>query len=386
MEKIRISPNLCTRVKSSLSDCRRCLSICPANAIEFGNRSPKLTSRCIGCEFCVAVCPNEVFFIPVEMGDLSKVGQDLGCIYCSKLVPGEIDMSKPLPKGIVPCIGSLSLYSLLEWMIRSWEPVKVITGVCHQCEMKRGLLNFERVRKEILSALSLFKIPVAPITIHQGTDLDKKEAGKRYLAYIANQDKKTHLRRRDFLLGFHSQFSPEGREKRTTGIQGDNSRLTEKRVPAWLRAIFSLFKNNRKIFCEDDKVLFLSEMEIEDSCTGCGVCATLCPTGALQTKTTEKDLHLEWTPSHCSGCNLCREVCSQHSIQFSPGLPVRKIYEKSNSIIKSFHRHYCPECHQEFQSFDFEASCPYCQKQRELIEDYSRTIYGELERAFVKNE
>jgi Pyruvate/2-oxoacid:ferredoxin oxidoreductase delta subunit len=316
----------------------------------------------------------------------SKVEQDLDCIYCSRLVPGEIDMSKPLPKGIFSCIGSLSPYSLLEWMIRSWESVKVITGVCHQCEMKRGLLNFERVRNEILSALSLFKIPVAPVTIHQGTDLDKKEAGKRYLAYKADQDKKTHLRRRDFLLGFHSQFSPEGREKRTTGMQQDDSRLTERRVPAWLRTMIALFKDNRKTFFEEDKVSFFSEMEIEDSCMGCGICAILCPTGALQTKTTEKDLHLEWTPSHCSGCDICREVCSKHSIQFFQGLPVRKIYKESNSIIKSFHRNHCPECHQEFISFDFEGSCPYCQKQRELIQDYARTLYGETGKTFFKNE
>ncbi len=386
MQKIRISPQFCTIAKFARSGCRQCLLACPVHAIEPGDRSLIITSRCTGCECCVAACPNEAFSLATEGEDSSQPDRDQGSIYCSKLVSGKIDLSKPLTHGIVPCIGSLPLHSLLNRGTQAREPIKIITAECDHCEMRAGYLTFEKARREILSPLVSLKVPVAPIIVQKGTDRDKREAGKRYLACRAHQEDKSALGRRDFILSLRRAASPLGRDKKPKGIEKEGPESGEKRLPMWISALIALFRNNREIFAEEEKAPFFSEMEIDDSCTGCEVCASFCPTGALRGKSAQEKFHLEWTPSHCSGCDLCEEICPEHAIHFSPGLPVQKIYEETSSIVKSLYEYHCPECRREYRSRASQVPCPYCQKQAELIQDYSRALYGKTGKTSFKNE
>jgi Pyruvate/2-oxoacid:ferredoxin oxidoreductase delta subunit len=169
-------------------------------------------------------------------------------------------------------------------------------------------------------------------------------------------------------------------------VEKEGPGFSEKRVPLWISGLITLFKNYREKLAEGESVLFFSEMEIDDSCTGCEVCASFCPTGALRGKSTQERFHLEWTPSHCSGCNLCKEVCPEHAIHFSSGLPVSKICEETSTIVKSHYEYHCPECRREYRSQDSKTPCPYCQKQADLMQDYARVLYGETKETSFKNE
>ena len=57
---IRILPGLCKRLRFKKSNCRRCVEICPENAISL-NQGPTISSSCTGCGLCQTVCPTEVF-------------------------------------------------------------------------------------------------------------------------------------------------------------------------------------------------------------------------------------------------------------------------------------------------------------------------------------
>lgn len=376
-EKLHIRTDLCTRVQFSASNCQKCLVVCPVNAIQFIDQSLSIAHSCIGCEFCVVACPNEVFTVPVERDEQEKPTDDLECIYCSKLLTNDCDILKSLPMGITPCIGSLPVHSIINWLLEKNKPLKVVTGLCDQCEMKTGLSTFRKVEVEAKSILESLKIPVDPVITQQATGQDRRDARELYLHYKKRQEEKANLSRRDFLAHFRGHLFPTGTTTTPEKPSGSGFRMAEKKLPERLSTIIALFKEKQAVFSEGDKASFYSEIDLDDSCTGCGVCASLCPTGALSLKRGEKIVHLSWTPSHCSQCDLCKEACPKSSIQFFPGLAVQKIVDESTTVIKTFHRNICPECNREYLSHEAAVPCPYCRKQQKVLEDITQIIYGE---------
>jgi ferredoxin len=329
----------------------------------------------------VAACPNEVFSPVTGTEESSLPGRAPESLYCSKLLPGRIDLSGPLGDGVVSCIGSLPLHSLLELVTRTKNPVRIGTADCGQCEMKAAFHNFQK-KREGLEQLRLLKIPISPFTVQRGTEQDRKEAAKRYKACQAIQEGKSGFGRREFLLSLRRPASLGKRGQRPV----EEIREPAKRLPVWTGALVTLFKSHHEGLTGNEEAPFFHRMEMAESCSGCGVCASLCPTGAMREIPTETRVQLEWTPARCSGCRLCEEACPEGAIRLSPGLPVRDLLEETRIILKTFHQHHCPECRQEYRSGSSDTPCPYCLKQKELLEDYSRILYAKTDKPVSEND
>ena len=51
-----------------------------------------------------------------------------------------------------------------------------------------------------------------------------------------------------------------------------------------------------------------------DKCTGCGICATYCPTGAIRLdKASQAPIFA--APQACSYCGICEEVCPAGAVE-----------------------------------------------------------------------
>jgi energy-converting hydrogenase A subunit P len=375
MQKIQVLSALCTKTRLPRSDCQKCLSVCPAGAIELGHGTVKINSLCLGCEICVAVCPNGAFSIS-EAKERNKQVPD--CLYCSKLIGDEIDMTGRFPAGVISCVASLSSPLLLQWALRIKKPLKVFTGACDQCVMERGVSHFRKVTDEVQSLSELFKISYQPFILQKGTEQDKAAGRKLYHAFKTAFEGEPDLERRNFLLKLSGPLSGGKKPQQKREAKKIDPMAFEKRVPDRLTTMMAVLRDNRDAFSPLDKILFYSGIKMEASCSGCGTCAALCPTGALTVKKTETQVHIEWTPSHCSQCNLCEEVCPEKALHLSPGIEVQKIVEESTSTIQSFYRSTCPDCQHEFLSLGAGACCPHCQKEKEVMEEYSFAIYGKL--------
>ena len=57
IDKIEIDANKCVRVRSVLSQCQACQTVCPIDSIEISNERLMLPSTCLECGLCTAVCP-----------------------------------------------------------------------------------------------------------------------------------------------------------------------------------------------------------------------------------------------------------------------------------------------------------------------------------------
>ena len=52
---------------------------------------------------------------------------------------------------------------------------------------------------------------------------------------------------------------------------------------------------------------------IQQECTGCGICADVCPHGALEM--TQEMAYPESVPDQCVGCMICTEQCPFDAIE-----------------------------------------------------------------------
>jgi len=58
----------------------------------------------------------------------------------------------------------------------------------------------------------------------------------------------------------------------------------------------------------------VSTLVDEDACRGCGLCAALCPYGALEIVSGEKGRKVRVIPVACKGCGVCAATCYQHAL------------------------------------------------------------------------
>jgi formate hydrogenlyase subunit 6/NADH:ubiquinone oxidoreductase subunit I len=243
--------------------------------------------------------------------------------------------------------------------------------------MKTGVSVFQNTKSEVISILESLKIPIEPVIIQEATRQDKINARELYSQFLSELEESNKFSRREFLNTFRTQlFSKKTREKAERGPVSDPL-TSEKRVPERLSSVITFYRENQGHRFNGGYSPFFSEIEIDGSCTGCGACTGVCPTGALSLKKKEKKVHLNWTPSHCTQCHLCKEVCSKDSIRFFPGLDINRILDESKTAVKTFYSHVCSECNRENLSYEITAHCPYCQKEKNIIEQFSKIIYGE---------
>ncbi len=103
----------------------------------------------------------------------------------------------------------------------------------------------------------------------------------------------------------------------------------------------------------------LSEIEVSSKCTACGVCATLCPAGALAKERKDEEFCLSFNPGLCTGCRVCVETCMTKAIQIKE--TARLNYLLDDTWIKVFEakKKTCSVCRMDFVDNGSDI-CPLC--------------------------
>jgi ferredoxin len=60
---------------------------------------------------------------------------------------------------------------------------------------------------------------------------------------------------------------------------------------------------------------FFPSFTATPACTACGVCANICPTGALAFGVEDEAFSLQFAPLACTGCGLCTQFCAPQALQ-----------------------------------------------------------------------
>ena len=281
--------------KPFIRACKLCVEICPHNAI---SEHRELNSKqCTECGACMAVCPSDGF--------VDRTMDQLHNYLFEDKDKKEIVLNCPLaiPQGFeIPCLGMLDRDSWMVLMLLAEKtPITIMTGVCAQCQDRQACATSVQTFKQVHQDW-----PDHP-TIHIQVRPDENEV---------NLDTKVEIQSES------PRMKPTGwKQKGRDKIEAWLPNLTAEEsynVPKSRQWLVEALQG--KTEC---KIPFHA-LTVADSCTNCGVCAAICPQGALQKQEVmnpdqsaedpEKEekiasLRLILEPQKCIQCGRCMEIC-----------------------------------------------------------------------------
>lgn len=324
MLKLRVRPARCLRRWYKGSQCDICVNSCPVNAISINGRDVVVNeSSCLLCGACASSCPTGVFDIGLEELITESIGGEVIKVTCRESGDGVI----------TTCINALNIH---HYMILASRYSKVVVDArCQGCPLSKGPgLN---VLEEVVTKLG------GRIEVIRG------EGGQSPLV--------RRLTIKRVMVGGASLISPP------LGLiaslaSGGVVEVLDTRTPERADVTFRLegLEAASKLGVE----IKLRHPVVDDSkCTFCGICAGVCPSGAIEF---EEAGILRVKKSMCINCGHCVTLCPENAMT---------MIESEDSEVIEYTRamKVCPRC-----GFVYPASledCPKCA----VIMDIIRDIY-----------
>ncbi len=347
-------PASCVRAVSRLSECIKCVEICPVNTIEIIDNIPTfIPSACVDCGGCVGICPTEAF----ALKNFSTVD-----FFFSMLE--EVEKLISCKKNI-PCISTLSVEHLISLALASDEPITLDLGHCQACEIKDPLFaQIEQNIEEANFVLSSFS--------------DKRLLSEER-GYEAEEESKEEIpTRRSFLSNISLKGAVKQKEAFDQAVDADEqqrfeidsaviSKIKEKKLPNKRKILFTALKRAEKPgqyeVLPEEEVSFTSQKFVDKKCTNCQICYRICPTGALSSD--GKFSLINFDAMLCVKCHLCHDVCEPDAIHLQSGFEIKEFFEPTQRTLATFNIKRCNECGSYFTYTGGEQVCPRCQLEEE---------------------
>ncbi len=309
----------CIRSRFSKSHCRKCEDICIVDAIRFSPEVSFDTRLCFNCGLCYAACPFGAISVSGDDEKLLSIeGEEveIGCVFAESKIK-------------VACISRLTEDLLFGWFIDG-KRVRINRGNCKKCRFSSTLSYFN---KAIKKAILLSKAA----GIKPDVKIKTKKADSVYIP-------KKSVSRRDLFSSF--------------------------RLPGAIKAVKSRRKRDllvdylKKVeLVSDPEYPDAASLEINSSCTLCGVCEHVCAADAILIVSSEEEGKIYFKPSSCINCLECEEACIYSALQFSQGRvsdlikKPKKLFEASKKI--------CSSCGKEFFATEEVELCSACRAREE---------------------
>jgi Fe-S-cluster-containing hydrogenase component 2 len=359
-------PPACALVRVGAGVCTACQTACPADAIEVSDTGVQLANRCLGCGRCVGACPTGALNLrglavewPLPNGD------EVIAVECAKVPPAQ----RAASARVVPCLGCLSPARLLELVVENPQhPVQLVGhGWCQNCGAGRGLDavltdRLENVRQLLseagwpqarLPARREQPLPLAHMSAELSSPADSEKVDRRrFLGRLAGQAVQV-------VATSHPQEAPapvRSVVRREDGVFPERVR--------WVHAVARLVQATG---CPIPERAFPA-LRVVRECRDHGVCAAVCPTGALRRYQTGTHVGLEFTAAWCIRCDLCTRHCPGQALALDASAAVAA-HPLAPVTVTLHPRQVCPECG---TAVNAEGLCPLCQKSKSLM----RELFG----------
>ena len=343
--------------KTFVRTCNLCVEICPHEAIsEFRQLD---AGRCTECGACMAVCPSDGFVDQSldQLHDYLFSAEKELVLNCPQAVPQGFEIS---------CLGMLNRDAwLVLLLLAERKPVSIITGKCGECPdcpaCALSVRTFKRIHEDWADH--------APIRILVRPDQGENPASDGIKTAESDSGKTTgsdNSKKPESNSGKKDGWGSGGRPlsrpgsslrkagwklvtKWLPGLTETESYLLPKYRQWLLEALESNQENDQESSQENNqesRVPFLA-LTAQGICTGCGICETACPQGAVQLREEketrqgmeEKEsrqnvvegkaekapgekpaevFRLILEPHKCVACGRCLELCRQEVLSLKP--------------------------------------------------------------------
>ncbi|WP_206813057.1 4Fe-4S binding protein [Paradesulfitobacterium ferrireducens] len=312
--------NCLNHKKPYAQPCRLCVEACPHRAISAGM---EINARaCTECGACMAVCPSD-----------GMVDHTVDAFYTYLAGADEINLHCPLAVQAgfeVPCLGLFDRDTWTGLMVLAEEkPVKIFTGVCSECEDKAACAQ----------SVKLFNTLHAEWPEHEPLKIIvKPDNGIESLPQPTEPEVRP--------IGLRAR-GKEKLEELLPGLKRDET-YNIPRARTWLRELLNQRPHTRFPF---------STLLVDESCTSCGVCALICPQGALSKREENGKLKLVFEPYQCVQCGRCVETCRPQALKFTVKMISPRLFSGKIRLHEGSSR-YCSRCGK--QIFDHSELCIAC--------------------------
>lgn len=321
-ERPRANTIPCLVCKSEKSSCKKCVDICPVDAIEIEDGGIDIHDNCRKCGLCVAACPTEAFVSPriqpkklydaVARAAASHETAYVTCTRALRRIPRENEV-------VIACVGDVTAETWFSILV-DFPNVSVYLplGICDKCKNPQGeeMLGDAIATAEEWAGVGMgLEVEQKALTCKKRREFERKE-------FMDNIMRTTGLT--------VSKLNPA-----TAAIASVAQRLKEhsnqitqlERTLA--RATGTTTQKRRRILTQGRQLMLSTlqsnpelakNVQIETpecdfaKCTMCGECTRVCPTFACDLVGAGR-FALE--PAYCIGCGLCVEVCEEHALTMS---------------------------------------------------------------------
>jgi len=357
-------PDLCKRVRFRRSDCERCVEICPDDAISLG-LGPVVSDRCSDCGLCQNSCPTEAlrsglraeWYLLNRAASLLRQNEASGrpkrlVVQCRK---AQSQGGDALP---VSCLGRVTENVIIGAALLGFDHVSLVTGTCSECRLKQGeelLSRSVACATAVLESMALLENISIAVEQKPG-ERDAVWGRREIFSSIARQ-----VRHHAALFGHRTERAIRGRLSRELGVEGRAVTPSPRRE--LLRELLDHSGRASRAVTAYRRDFPWGRIRVrEEDCSACGVCARVCPTGAI-CEEAEKGSHyrLRFDGSACTNCGLCQEACPL--IEFDERFALADIAGGQSRIVASVELSSCVVCGEVVPSGRGEA-CPTCKKRQ----------------------
>ena len=340
---MQIEVSLCAPFRTPKSGCSICADICPIVAIRISGNGVEIAGKCIDCGVCVSGCPNSVFRMKerndekiIEEIRATGKGQEAFRISCQR-GDARADLS-------VPCLGRLTEAMFVEAIKTGISRIEILQPECRKCPnskasshiegmISRALAIYEMVDAE-KDKLIVKKIPLQPLLKEPGKSVSRRELLSAFRTKAV-----------EVAAACLSEVGTEG-EGKETFREVINKRPENFKRRLLIQALEG-FPSLKEVHMPSADAM-LAEIEVSSECTACGVCVTLCPTGALTQEWEEEKFCLSFKPSVCTNCRVCVEVCMPEAIWIKDSARLNYLMEDREIKVFEAKRKTCSVCRIDF--------------------------------------
>jgi ferredoxin len=362
----------CLNATRRFAKCELCHEICPVDAIRPDHPVPNFTqNECVKCNACLPVCPVGAYEAEDAILNLLKCAFRFHLhsmeIICEKhLAPAEGAPATEIAYQIRGCLAGLGTGAYLALFALGAENIIVRTDACEDCPWGALRPRIETQIQETKNLLEAWQWEGRLSSLSEILDIEKHE---RHLWNTENLP----VSRRD-LFRLSSQQSDFAFARELAGESEDKKVHPSRNRFRLIASIRNLIKTHPVIQGIILDRIGFAKLTIDETCTACGACSRICPTGALifESNTKEKTYRLSFAPDLCIDCGVCLQACMHHSITLNSEPSFQYVFGSSEpTTLREGGLTRCVGCKVWFASEVGEEYCPSCEYRR-------KNLYGSM--------
>jgi ferredoxin len=365
-DPVLFASDACLIVRRPGMECSLCREACPAGVLSGGLWSIKLeVAGCIGCGVCAAECPIGAIRVEGFKPDESAASTVPEALECRR-VPEEL---RAPGATTVPCLGGLTMPDLFERAAAADRPVAIMDrGWCADCPVG-GCAAPWQANLDATNALlaTAGRDPASGISVVEAP-LPASEAQP--------------------VAALRPEFAPSRREffRRLVAPTPEPHRPEESRRIVFGRGLVRPIARERTLavmrdLAEEDGLspTLMPSVTIDTAaCDLHGICAAICPTGALRLTEPGGSLVIDYDAEACIACGECQRACPNKALSLNAEgdgtVPDGRVTLASRA------RGVCVGCGDTFPQGrnEMHLYCQPCRNSRAFIESWSSVRGGAL--------